>query len=116
MRAFSDNEDLALLSGIDPDKIVRVTWILAAALATIAGVLYGLDKKLQTFHLFSAVVANFLGCNRWRNWATDWRNCWRVCRGIFRSDNYLCLQEILDLYGARRLGACRVGAVAVNGL
>ena len=37
MRAFSDNEDLALLSGIDPDRVVRVTWLIVAALATIAG-------------------------------------------------------------------------------
>ena len=43
MRAYSDNEDLALLSGIDPEKVVRLTWIIAAGLATIAGVLYGLD-------------------------------------------------------------------------
>ncbi|MEL6947585.1 MAG: branched-chain amino acid ABC transporter permease, partial [Pseudomonadota bacterium] len=38
MRAFSDNEDLALLSGISPAKIVTVTWIIAAGLATMAGV------------------------------------------------------------------------------
>ena len=45
MRAFSDNEDLALLSGINPDKVVSVTWILVAALAATAGALYGLDKS-----------------------------------------------------------------------
>ena len=27
MRAYSDNEDLALLSGIDPKKVVMITWI-----------------------------------------------------------------------------------------
>ena len=43
MRAFSDNEDLALLSGINPDWVVKVTWMIVAALATTAGVLYGLD-------------------------------------------------------------------------
>ncbi|MFN3847600.1 MAG: branched-chain amino acid ABC transporter permease, partial [Paracoccaceae bacterium] len=42
MRAFSDNEDLALLSGINPDRVVAVTWIVTAALATTAGTLYGL--------------------------------------------------------------------------
>ena len=41
MRAYSDNEDLALLSGIDPTKIVIYTWILVSILATIAGTLYG---------------------------------------------------------------------------
>ena len=43
MRAFSDNEELALLSGIDPNRVVLVTWIIAGALATFAGVLYGLS-------------------------------------------------------------------------
>ena len=28
MKAYSDNEDLALLSGIDPKKIVMITWII----------------------------------------------------------------------------------------
>lgn len=39
MRAYSDNEDLALLSGINPERVVMVTWIIVATLATIAGVL-----------------------------------------------------------------------------
>ena len=45
MKAYSDNEDLALLSGIDPKKIVLVTWVIAGILATIGGALYGLDKS-----------------------------------------------------------------------
>ena len=49
MRAYSDNEDLALLSGIDPDRVVMVTWIIVAALATIGGTLYGLDKSFKPF-------------------------------------------------------------------
>jgi branched-chain amino acid transport system permease protein len=49
MRAYSDNEDLALLSGIDPDKVVRIAWIITAILATIAGTLYGLDKTYKPF-------------------------------------------------------------------
>jgi branched-chain amino acid transport system permease protein len=59
MRAFSDNEDLALLSGIDPDRIVRITWILAASLATIAGVLYGLDKSFRPFVYFQLLLPIF---------------------------------------------------------
>ena len=31
MRAFSDNEDLALLSGINPERVVMDTWIIASA-------------------------------------------------------------------------------------
>ncbi len=68
MRAFSDNEDLALLSGINPDRVVQVTWIIAAALAVIAGTLYGLDKSFRPFiyfqlllPIFSAAVVGGLG-------------------------------------------------------
>ena len=59
MRAFSDNEDLALLSGINPDRVVMITWILAAALATIAGTLYGLDKSFRPFVYFQLLLPIF---------------------------------------------------------
>jgi branched-chain amino acid transport system permease protein len=59
MRAYSDNEDLALLSGIDPEKVVRLTWIIAAGLATIAGVLYGLDKAFKPFNYFQILLPIF---------------------------------------------------------
>lgn len=59
LRAFSDNEDLALLSGINPDRVVRITWVLAAALATIAGVLYGLDKSFKPFTYFQLLLPIF---------------------------------------------------------
>ncbi|MDZ4134900.1 MAG: branched-chain amino acid ABC transporter permease [Paracoccaceae bacterium] len=59
MRAFSDNEDLALLSGINPERVVAVTWIITAALATTAGVLYGLDKSFQPFTYFQLLLPIF---------------------------------------------------------
>jgi branched-chain amino acid transport system permease protein len=59
MRAFSDNEDLALLSGINPDRVVQVTWVIAAALAVIAGTLYGLDKSFRPFIYFSLLLPIF---------------------------------------------------------
>ncbi|MGB7262090.1 MAG: branched-chain amino acid ABC transporter permease [Albidovulum sp.] len=59
MRAFSDNEDLALLSGISPERVVAVTWIIAAGLATIAGTLYGLDKSFKTFNYFQLLLPIF---------------------------------------------------------
>ena len=68
MRAFSDNEELALLSGIDPNKVVLVTWIIAGSLATFAGVLYGLDKIYKPFiflqmllPIFSAAILGGVG-------------------------------------------------------
>ena len=45
MRAYADNQDLALLSGINPDRVVNVTWVITAGLAAAAGTLYGLDKS-----------------------------------------------------------------------
>ncbi len=59
MRAYSDNEDLALLSGIEPEKVVRQTWMIVAALATIAGTLYGLDKGFIPFNYFSLLLPIF---------------------------------------------------------
>lgn len=59
MRAFSDNEDLALLSGINPERVVMITWIIAAALATIAGTLYGLDKSFKPFTYFQLLLPIF---------------------------------------------------------
>ena len=69
MRAYSDNKELALLSGIDPDKVVQITWLLVAALfTTIAGTLYGLDKGFapQQYHLlllpiFASVIVGGIG-------------------------------------------------------
>ncbi len=59
MRAFSDNEDLALLSGINPERVVMITWIITAALATIAGALYGLDKSFKPFTYFQLLLPLF---------------------------------------------------------
>ena len=59
MRAYSDNEDLALLSGINPERVVMMTWIIVAALATIAGTLYGLDKSFKPFTYFQLLLPIF---------------------------------------------------------
>jgi branched-chain amino acid transport system permease protein len=59
MRAYSDNEDLALLSGINPERVVMVTWMIVATLATIAGVLYGLDKSFKPFTYFQLLLPIF---------------------------------------------------------
>jgi branched-chain amino acid transport system permease protein len=68
MRAYADNEDLATLSGIDAGKVVMIAWTLSATLATIAGVLYGLDKSFRPFvyqqlllPIFAAAIVGGLG-------------------------------------------------------
>ena len=59
MIAYSDNEDLALLSGIDPKKVVLITWVIAGILATIGGILYGLDKSYRPFVYFNNMLPIF---------------------------------------------------------
>ncbi|MCB1340445.1 MAG: branched-chain amino acid ABC transporter permease [Pseudooceanicola sp.] len=59
MRAYSDNEDLALLSGINPERVVMYTWMIVAGLATVAGVLYGLDKSFKPFTYFQLLLPIF---------------------------------------------------------
>ena len=57
--AYSDNEDLALLSGINPERVVMIAWIMTGALATIAGTLYGLDKSFKPFTYMQLLLPIF---------------------------------------------------------
>ena len=59
MRAYSDNEDLALLSGINPERVVMITWIITGVLAALAGTLYGLDKSYKPFTYLSLLLPIF---------------------------------------------------------
>lgn len=68
MRAFSDNEDLAQLSGINPQRVIQLTWVVSAILIVFAGVLYGMDKGFKPFTyvllllpLFAAAVVGGIG-------------------------------------------------------
>ena len=45
MRAVSDNPDLAMVSGIDVENIVRATWIVGGFCATAAGVFMAMDTQ-----------------------------------------------------------------------
>jgi neutral amino acid transport system permease protein len=68
-RAISDNPDLAEASGIDVDKVVRIVWILASAMAGLAGVLWayfrpGIKWDMGTqilLLIFAAVTLGGLG-------------------------------------------------------
>ena len=59
MRAYSDDEDLALLCGINPERVVMIAWIIAASLAAIAGTLYGLDKTYKPFIFLQILLPIF---------------------------------------------------------
>jgi len=68
MRALSDNFDLAETSGIDTSQIVLFTWILAGALAGLAGVLAAEVTNLRPefgfallLPIFAAVILGGIG-------------------------------------------------------
>ena len=47
------------MSGINPERVVMYTWLIVATLATIAGVLYGLDKSFKPFTYFQLLLPIF---------------------------------------------------------
>jgi branched-chain amino acid transport system permease protein/neutral amino acid transport system permease protein len=68
MRAMADNPQLAWISGIETGRVTAWTWILGAALAAAAGVLYGVDAQLRPdmgwsflLPLFAAVILGGIG-------------------------------------------------------
>jgi neutral amino acid transport system permease protein len=65
-RAVSDNAALAAASGIDVDKVVRVVWIAASAMAALAGILWayfrpGIKWDMGTQILLFIFAAGVLG-------------------------------------------------------
>jgi branched-chain amino acid transport system permease protein len=47
MRAVADDPELAQVSGLDTEKVIRWTWIIGASLAAIAGVFAGMDTDVH---------------------------------------------------------------------
>ena len=48
MRAMADSPDLARLTGIDTERVIRTTWIVGASLAAAAGVFLAYDTHVET--------------------------------------------------------------------
>jgi len=59
MRAMADNADLAQVSGINTALVVRVTWLIAGALACVAGTMLALDVALMPDLAFNIVLPIF---------------------------------------------------------
>jgi branched-chain amino acid transport system permease protein len=55
-RAISDNPSLAAASGIDVNAVVRVVWIVASALAGIAGILYAYYRPGLKWDMGSGIL------------------------------------------------------------
>ncbi|MBW2411486.1 MAG: branched-chain amino acid ABC transporter permease [Deltaproteobacteria bacterium] len=71
MRATADNRDLALVSGIDTERVIILTWCIGGALAGAGGIFYGIDVQLHPYMgwnflipLFAATILGTIG-NMW---------------------------------------------------
>ncbi|WP_254271200.1 branched-chain amino acid ABC transporter permease [Haloarcula marina] len=69
MRAMADNEDLARVTGIPTERVIRLTWILGGALAGVSGYLLVLESGTISFNfgwillllIFAAVIVGGIG-------------------------------------------------------
>lgn len=59
MRAMADDPDLARITGVNVNAVIRLTWAVAAALAATAGVFLGIDTELQPVMGFNVLLASF---------------------------------------------------------
>ncbi len=60
-RAVADNPALASASGIDVERVINVVWIFGAALAALAGVIYGLTQQVSFQMGFTILLLIFAG-------------------------------------------------------
>ncbi len=68
MRATAHNPALARISGIDPERVLRATWLIGGALAAVAGVFVGLTVQIRPtigldllLPLFAAAILGGIG-------------------------------------------------------
>ncbi len=68
MRATALNPQLARVAGIDPERVLRATWVIGGVLAAVAGVFAGLTVQLRPtlgldllLPLFAAVILGGIG-------------------------------------------------------
>ncbi len=59
MRAMSDSPELARLTGIDTERVVRATWIVGAGLAAAAGIFLAYDSHVETLMGFKMLLPVF---------------------------------------------------------
>ncbi len=59
MRAVSENPTLARVAGVDVERVIRATWIIAGILATASGVMLGLTVQIRPFMGFDLLLPLF---------------------------------------------------------
>ena len=59
MRAVSDSPELARVTGIDTEKVIRMTWIVGSCLAVAAGVFLAMDTHVETMMGFKLLLPMF---------------------------------------------------------
>jgi len=59
MRAVAENPALAGIYGIDVGQVIRVTWVIGAALACVAGVMAGLLVQIRPYMGFDLLLPLF---------------------------------------------------------
>ena len=59
MRAMADSPELARLTGIETEAVIRATWIVGASLAAAAGVFLAIDTHVETMMGFKILLPLF---------------------------------------------------------
>ena len=59
MRAVSENPILARVAGVDVERVIRATWIIAGILATASGVMLGVTVQIRPFMGFDLLLPLF---------------------------------------------------------
>jgi branched-chain amino acid transport system permease protein len=59
MRAVAENPVLASISGVDVDRVIWATWLIAGALASAAGVVLGITVQIRPFMGFDLLLPLF---------------------------------------------------------
>jgi len=59
MRALADNPDLARITGINVDRVIRYTWTVSMGLAALAGIMFGLITHLNPNMGWSIILPMF---------------------------------------------------------
>jgi branched-subunit amino acid ABC-type transport system permease component len=59
MRAMSDNRNLALLSGVDNNKVVALTWLISGGLCAASGYFLGMNTELKSMMGWNILLPTF---------------------------------------------------------